>query len=267
MLSIEHLSVLANPGADAVQLCFSNIAIADAVPCYARNASIPTRSQSAQNRGAPEQRRGVMGTHRGEKKVPTSVKVAIPAVLFAIAIFAGLVVIATRELPACARPAAVEKRFATQLEHMRGLLVNHGPDITPPEVTADEKESSGEPSAGTRAIDIPTLPHEDMWWLGIDIDKKLFDDPVILGASIRFFRKNCVTAITVKDFDEPGNGWTLSLRIPAVDRPVVTLYSAGKKRWIRYENRFEGPGGMQRGCRLYLDLDLLEKAGGFHGQK
>jgi hypothetical protein len=200
-----------------------------------------------------------MPSHRSEKRVPTWIKITVPVFLFVAAIFAGLVVIATRDLPECARAAAIEKRFEKQLAHLKELALAHGPDLPPPEAAVAEEESSGSESAEIRNAIHRFLPQEEMWWIGMEIDEELFADPVILDASIRYYRGRTENCMIFKGFDEPDGAWTLSFQSPTLEKPEVSFYQAGKKRWIRYENRFEGASGMQRGCRLCLDLDLLEK--------
>ncbi len=200
-----------------------------------------------------------MHSHRSEKRVPAWIKITVPVVLFVGAVFAGLVVIATRDLPECAQAAAIEKRFAKQLDHLKELALTRGPDIPPPETPVAEEESTGNESAEIRDAIHRFLPREEMWWIGMEIDEELFADPAILGASIRYYRDGTENCIIFKDNNKPDGAWTLSFQSPTLEEPEVSLYQAGKKRWIRYENRFEGASGMQRGCRLCIDLDLLEK--------
>lgn len=195
-----------------------------------------------------------MNAHRNGSRVPTWVKVSVPVVLFVVAVLAGLVVIATREPPECATAAAIEERFAPQLAHLKELLLAHGPDL---KVDEDDSDETGDGEEESEIDEI--LSRRKMWWLDMDSDEDLFADPVILGASLRYRNtKHCVTEIGVKIFKEPDGSWTLSTRTPSVDEAAVTIFNAGPKRWLRYENRFEIGSEISRGCRLYLDLDLLE---------
>jgi len=181
-------------------------------------------------------------------KISTPWLIVISVFIFVIA--AGAFLLMMKELPPCAEPEAIEKRFAEQIACLRELAESCDADgfiAGPPSGKEEGAES------------IKRLKDSEAWWKSVEEKADLFSDPVILGVSVVIIAPNMQISHVVKEYDEPSGSFPLSGEESGVDRPATRLLFAGARFFVEYENRFMDESGMERGYRMILDLDLLEE--------
>ena len=95
------------------------------------------------------------------------------------------------------------------------------------------------------------------WWDQAGEQEARFRDPAILGADVVFHCEGSTRSLSVKSHEEPTASWSRSVIFPSREWPSTSLWYAGEKRLVRYEDRLEDTGESPRGIRLILDLERL----------
>lgn len=180
------------------------------------------------------------------RRFPKWLKIAIPVVILLLLAVAALVKVMVEELPEYAQAPAIQKRFGEQIEILLDLARGN-----PSDGCVDESS----PRSVMKEIEIM-----NPWWSHAEAREAHFRDPAILGADVVYDCEGSTRSFGVKPYEEPTAAWSRSLVLPSQKWPAVSLWYAGEKRLIRYEDRLEGVGVTPRGIRLILDLDVL--AGG-----
>jgi len=180
------------------------------------------------------------------KRLPTWVKISIPVVLLLGLVVAALVKVIVEEPPEYAQVPAIQARFGEQIEILLGL--------------ARDNPSEGCPDEGSPRAIMAEVEILSSWWNRAGEQEARFRDPAILGADVVVHCDGSTRSFSVKSYEEPTASWSRSVFFPEREWPAVSLWYAGEKRLVRYEDRLENMGENPRGIRLILDLERL--AGG-----
>ena len=171
--------------------------------------------------------------------------VLVPVVLFLGLVLSVGIRIFTERLPACARPAAIQARFSEQIEFLERLAETRSDSACPGELTQDFERQ------------IRTLFE---WERHAAAEKDLFSDAVILGAGVVESCEGATVNTEIKPYDELARSWSRTMFWPKVKEwPASSLWYVGRRQVVRYEDRVTDASGKNRGFRLILDLELLEK--------
>ena len=180
------------------------------------------------------------------RRFPTWLKIAIPVVLFLGLAVAAVVKVMVEEPPEYAQAPAIQARFGEQIEILLELA-----RASPSDGCLDE----GSPREIMKEVEILTS-----WWSQVGEQEARFRDPAILGADVVFYCEGSTRSLSVKSYEEPTASWSRSVIFPEREWPTVSLWYAGEKRLVRYEDRLEDTGESPRGIRLILDLERLAPA-------
>jgi hypothetical protein len=186
------------------------------------------------------------------RKLPTWLKILIPAMLLLFLMAAAVYVVVMGELPEDAQAAAVEARFGEQLSALRELTETAPLDPCPD----GEERSQAEMVAGIRAL--------SAWKRQVKERAELFSDSAILGAELVMFcadgstKSVGISAVLGKEYEEPTVPLSRALYETPTSWPVVSLWYDQDRRLVRYEDRLREPPESARGFRLILDLEGLE---------
>jgi len=103
------------------------------------------------------------------------------------------------------------------------------------------------------------VERQEAWFNGFKDRMDIFEDDVILGASvITRYSGESTSSMTIKSFENPSFSWPISLGSAGVNAPAVRLWYMDGRHVAKYENRVQDASGQVRGYKLILDLDLLE---------
>ena len=181
-----------------------------------------------------------------------STALLVPIILVLTAIALGAFLLLTRELPDCARPKAIQDRFKPQLAVLEALATS--PEVDAFQAMIGKKDWSKEGLA--RQVE-----KIQAWNARAEREAPLFDDPAILGASVTIHSARSVSRMGVKAFDEPEGMIALPGGSQDEGYPSVTLWFTGTRFLAEYEARFPEVSGVQRGYRLFFDLERLKESG------
>jgi hypothetical protein len=67
------------------------------------------------------------------------------------------------------------------------------------------------------------------------------------------------TRFIVKSYEMPEPNWKLEGESAEIGRPAVRLWWAAGRYVVEYASRVRGADGEEKGFRLYLDLDSIER--------
>jgi hypothetical protein len=152
---------------------------------------------------------------------------------------AGVLKVLLEEIPASARPEAIQQRFGRQLEFLRDLAATY-------------------PAKECRT-DLPTeIESSAAWEKRVDSGAELFSEPVILGASVICYLPNATMYLAVKVYEKPTESFSRVMVLPRTEPPSVSLWYTRERRVIHYEDHVLDSSGVTKGYRLVLDLDRLE---------
>ena len=179
-------------------------------------------------------------------RFPTWLKIAIPVGLLLGLAFAALIKVLLEEPPEYAQLPAIQARFGEQLDILLELARTN-------------------PSDGCTYHDAPqdVLRQVELlkpWWEQVDVIRDRFADPAIVDAEVVYYCDDFgfgENSFGIKDYQEPIGSWSRSLFLPANEFPSVSLWHAGPRQLVRYEDRLSASDGISRGIRLVLDLERL----------
>ncbi len=193
-----------------------------------------------------------MNTDQSRKKIPAWILIA--GAVFVFVVVAGVLALMSRKIPACARPEAIQKRFAEQIGYLEELAAKYPGDFN---FQAQLDSFGKDPIKPAVIADI-----KDAMWERIQDNTHLFSDPAILEASVISSSDDAtVNLVVFKEYEESAWSWSPSVffgRSVEDGSPSVSIWYGNEKRLIKYERYFDHEPGEKRGCRLVLDLDRLE---------
>ena len=190
------------------------------------------------------------------KRLPTWLKITAPVVILLLLLTAAAVRILLDEVPAHAGTEVIQARFAEQLEVLRELATLAPADACNGKAAA--RSVTGRPSPVDLVEKVNAL---SAWSQELQSREAIFSDPVILGAEVVRYCGDSVLSSGVKTYEAPSAPtgprllWSRSMFIPAREWPAVSLWHAGSKRLIEYEDRLPGDQEDVTGFRLTLDLE------------
>jgi len=86
--------------------------------------------------------------------------------------------------------------------------------------------------------------------------EELFADPAILGAKVVTWCDGLTVSFPVK-LESSELSWSREGMLPISEWPRVSLWYAGPRRRVRYEDRLDQATDEPRGIQLILDMDGL----------
>ena len=145
-------------------------------------------------------------------KMPTWLKVLLPILVVVALLVATVTRVLMDEVPAHARPAVLEERFAEQLAFLRGMA-----DSLPMNVCTDdllsslELDESADPDVIREQLESILAPMEQ-WQAQATAGWSALDDPVILSADIVQFCNDSGSTFIIKPYEATSIAWSSSAR-------------------------------------------------------
>ena len=183
------------------------------------------------------------------RRLALCLKIMALAALVILAVFAVRFIKSGSERLADMDPRIVEEQYAEQLDALRTLALESPADLSPPE-PLDPDEQDPEFSLFIERI--------TAWSQRVESFEGLFDDPAILGASVKvYLPRHSTSRLVIKDYEPAADELSRTRGKAGVDRPHVSVWDAGRMQVVKYENHILDEDGVKKGYQLVLDLDSL----------